>query len=202
MVALLPLFPLPSSFRSMQPDGGSLELDATADGCYYVETADDQVEGLASSVVDVCASVLKASLFNLCLYLDIVASIDACVSSLYSSPRGPWLVIWSLCFFYLCLELCCDIFPWVPDLDRTHLHVWLVYGRNGGVTSWYQSRLPIGSPFPTPWPKLSLVFKNYFTNMAVWLTGPSRQLGGIRIFYSLSILWDSILSSIRVKWNY
>ena len=26
----------------MQPDGGSLEPEATADGYYYVETADDQ----------------------------------------------------------------------------------------------------------------------------------------------------------------
>ena len=42
MVALLPILPLPSSLRLMQPDGGSLELDATADGYYYVETADDQ----------------------------------------------------------------------------------------------------------------------------------------------------------------
>ena len=52
-----------------------------------------QAGGLASLIVDVCASLLKASLFNLCLYSDIVASADSCVSSLYSSPRGPWLVI-------------------------------------------------------------------------------------------------------------
>ena len=37
-----PFSPLHSSFRLMQPDGGSLELDATADGYYYMETADDQ----------------------------------------------------------------------------------------------------------------------------------------------------------------
>ena len=30
--------------------------------------------------------------------------------------------------------------------------------------------------------------------------GPTSPLGGIRIFYSSSILWDSDLSSIRVKW--
>ena len=41
--------------------------------------------------------------------------------------------------------------------------------------------------------------KNKFTNLAVWLTGPRRQLGGIRIFYSSSILWDSESSSFRVK---
>ena len=37
-------------------------------------------------------------------------------------------------YFNLCLELCCDIFPWVPDLDCTHLHVWLVYDWIGDVT--------------------------------------------------------------------
>src|SRR3954464_10969034 len=41
-----------------------------------------------------CASLLKANLSNLCLYSDIVASADSCVFKLmYSSPRGPWLVI-------------------------------------------------------------------------------------------------------------
>ena len=44
-----------------------------------------------------------------------------------------------------------------------------------GVTSWYQSQLPVGSPFPTPWSKLSLVVQNYFTNLAVWLMGPRRH---------------------------
>ena len=37
-----PLFPLPSSFRLMQLDGGSLEPDATADEYYYMEAAEDQ----------------------------------------------------------------------------------------------------------------------------------------------------------------
>ncbi|XBJ01404.1 hypothetical protein VPH35_021058 [Triticum aestivum] len=31
-----------SSFLSEQPDGGSLEPDATADGYYYMEAAEDQ----------------------------------------------------------------------------------------------------------------------------------------------------------------
>ena len=87
--------------------------------------------GLASSIVDVCASLLKASLFNLCLYSDIVASADSLMyRAMYSSPRGPWLVIWSLYDFHLCLELCCGIFPWVSDLDRTRLRVWLTRGRH------------------------------------------------------------------------
>ena len=37
-----PFFPLRSSFRLMQPDGGSLEPDATTDGYYYMEAAEDQ----------------------------------------------------------------------------------------------------------------------------------------------------------------
>ena len=42
MVALLPLFPLSSSFWLMQPDVGDQEPDATVDAYYYVETADNQ----------------------------------------------------------------------------------------------------------------------------------------------------------------
>ena len=49
MVALLPLFPLSSSFQLMQPDGGAQDPnDPTDDYCYpagayyYVGTADDQ----------------------------------------------------------------------------------------------------------------------------------------------------------------
>ena len=41
-----------------------------------------------------CASLLKADLSNLCLYSDIVASADSSmIEQLYSSPRGPWLVL-------------------------------------------------------------------------------------------------------------
>ena len=49
-VSLLPLFPLSSSFRLMQPDVGAQDPDATFDddcyyhegAYYYVKTADDQ----------------------------------------------------------------------------------------------------------------------------------------------------------------
>ena len=37
-----PFSPLLPSFRLLQPDGGSLDPDATTDGYYYVETVDDQ----------------------------------------------------------------------------------------------------------------------------------------------------------------
>ena len=82
----------------------------------------------------------------------------------------------------------------------SHLRVWLVYDWIEGVTSWYQSRLPVGSPFPTPWPKLSLAFENGFTNMVVWLTGPRRHWVVLGSFTPRPLLWDSDLSSIRVKW--
>ena len=42
MVALLPLFPLSSPFRLVQPDVGAQEPDAIVDAYYYMETADDQ----------------------------------------------------------------------------------------------------------------------------------------------------------------
>ena len=52
MVASLPLFPLPSSFRLSQPDAGVQEPDATVDddtyntggAYYYVQAADDDQE--------------------------------------------------------------------------------------------------------------------------------------------------------------
>ena len=118
MVALLPLFPLLSCFRLMQPDGGSLEPDATTDGYWYVKTADDhellggpRQEALPLQSCYFCASLLKASLFNLCLYSDIVASADSCVSSYVFEPSRPLACNIKLVLFYLCLELCCDIFP-------------------------------------------------------------------------------------------
>ena len=48
-----------------------------------------QAGGLASSIVDVCACLLKASLFSLCMYSDIVASADSCVSSYVFEPSRP-----------------------------------------------------------------------------------------------------------------
>ena len=87
--------------RLLQSDGGPREPDATTDdGCfypegayYYVETVDDQqVPGRRPCRFDrccFCAYLLKASLFNLCLYSDIVASADSCVSSYVFEPLRP-----------------------------------------------------------------------------------------------------------------
>ena len=54
-----------------------------------------QAGGLASSIVaPFVLAFLRQNLFNLCLYSDIVASADSSmIEHLYSSPRGPWLVL-------------------------------------------------------------------------------------------------------------
>ena len=107
-----PSFPsFSSSSRMPQPDVGAQDPDATVDdnyysggAYYYVLPADDDQEEFRripgrrpaplSICIPVCASLLKANLFNLCLYSDIVASADSSmIEHLYSSPRGPWLVL-------------------------------------------------------------------------------------------------------------
>ena len=88
----------------MQPDVGAQEPDATVDddpyytdgASYYVQAADDQewlrrIPGRRhaplSICIPVCASLLKANVFNLCLYSDIIASTDSSmIEHLYSSP--------------------------------------------------------------------------------------------------------------------
>ena len=57
------------------------------------------------------------------------------IRALVFEPSRPLACNMMLVCLILLLELCCDIFPWVPDLDRTHLHAWLVYDWIGGVTS-------------------------------------------------------------------
>ena len=120
--------------------------------------------------------------------------------ALVFEPSRPLACIMMLVWLIYDVELCCDIFPWVPDLDRTHLRAWLVYGQIGGVTSWYQSQQPVGIPFPHSLAEVESSHWKTFSNLAVRPMGPRRHLGGIRMFYSLSILWDSDLSSIRAKW--
>ena len=119
--------------------------------------------------------------------------------ALVFEPSRPLACNIMLVWLILLLELCCDIFSWVRDLDRTRLHAWLVYDWIGGVTSWYQSQLPVGIPLPHSLAKVDSSHYKTFTNIAVWLTGPRHHMGGIRIFYSSSILWDSDLSSIGLN---
>ena len=120
--------------------------------------------------------------------------------ALVCEPSRPLACNMMLVWLILFVELCCDNFPWVPDLDRTRLLVWLVYGQIGGVTSWYQSRLPVGIPLPYSLAEVESSHWKTFTNMAVWLMGPRRHWVVLGSFTPRSLLWDSELSSIRVKW--
>ena len=95
--------------------------------------------------------------------------------ALIFEPSRPLACIMMLVWLILFVELCCDIFPWVPDLDHTCLRAWLVYSQIGGVTSWYQSRLPVGIPLSNSLAEVESSHCKTFTNMAVWLTGPRRH---------------------------
>ena len=121
--------------------------------------------------------------------------------ALVFEPSRPLACIMMLVWLILFVELCCDIFPWVPDLDRTHLRAWLVYDWIGGVTSWYQSRLPVGIPLPHSLAEVESSHYKTFTNMDVSLTGPRRHRVVLGSFTPRPLLWDSDLSSIRVKWS-
>ena len=50
-----------------------------------------------------------------------------------------------------------------------------MYGQIGGVTSWYQSRLPVGIPLPHSLAEVESRHYKTFTNMVVCLTGPRRH---------------------------
>ena len=120
--------------------------------------------------------------------------------ALVFEPSRPLACIMMLVWLIYVLELCCDIFPWVPDLDRTHLRAWLVYDWIGGVTSWYQSRLPVGIPLSHSLAEVESSHCKTFTNLAVCLTGPRRHWVVLGSFTPRPLLWDSELSSTRVKW--
>ena len=119
--------------------------------------------------------------------------------ALVFEPSRPLACIMMLVWLIYVLELCCDIFPWVPDLDRTRLRAWLVYDWIGGVTSWYQSRLPVGTPLPHSLTEVESRLYKTFTNMAVRPMGPRRHWVVVGSFTPRPLLWDSERSSIRVK---
>ena len=122
-----------------------------------------------------------------------------CDRALVFEPSRPLACIMMLVWLIYVVELCCDIFPWVLDLDRTHLSAWLVYGQIGGVTNWYQSLLPVGIPLSNSLAEVESRHYKTFTNMVVCLTGPHRHLGGIRIFYS-SILTLGLWTLFYLEW--
>ena len=120
--------------------------------------------------------------------------------ALVFEPSRPLACIMMLVWLILFLELCCDIFPWVLDLDCTRLRVWLVYDWIGGVTSWYQSRLPVGIPLSHSLAEVESSHWKTFTNMVVRLTAPHLHWVVVGSFIPRPLLWDSDLSSIPVKW--
>ena len=122
--------------------------------------------------------------------------------ALVFEPSRPLACIMMLVWLILLLESCCVIFSWVPDLDRTHLRVWLVYDWIKGVTSWYQSRLPEGIPLPHSLAEGESSHYKTFTNMAVCLTGTRRHWVVLGSFIPRPILRDFDHSSIRVKRNF
>ena len=85
----------------MQSDVGAQEPDATADAYYYVETAGDQellggsqAGGLAFSidVAFVLAFLRQTCLTHVCTQI-LLLPLTLVFELMYSSPRGPWLVI-------------------------------------------------------------------------------------------------------------
>src|SRR3954463_7643793 len=70
---------------------------------------------------------------------------------------------------------------------------------NRGVTSWCQSRLPVGIPLPYSLAEVESRHCKTFTNMAVRPMGPRRHWVVLGSFTPRSLLRDSELSSIRVK---
>ena len=95
--------------------------------------------------------------------------------ALVFEPSRPLPCNMMLVWLILFVELCCDIFPWVHDLDRTRLCVRLVCDWIGGVTSWYQSRLPVGISLPNSLAEVESRLYKTFTSMAVRLTAPRRH---------------------------
>ena len=132
--------------------------------------------------------------------------------ALVFEPSRPLACIMMLVWLIYVVELCCDIFPWVPDLDRTRLLVWLVYDWIRGVTSWYQSRLPVGIPLPHSLAEVESRHCKTFTNMVVRLTVPRRHWVVVGSFiprlYSgtlISLLFglnEFANSKIRISWSH
>ena len=115
--------------------------------------------------------------------------------ALVFEPSRPLACIMMLVWLILFVELCCDIFPWVPDLDRTHFRAWLNRGRHKLVSEPTACRNPPSNSLAEVESKL---YKT-FTNMAVRPMGPRRHWVVLGSFTPRSLLWDSELSSIRVK---
>ena len=74
-----------------------------------------------------------------------------------------------------------------------------MYGQIGGVTSWYQSRLPVGIPLPHSLAEVESRHCKTFTNMVVRLTGTRRHWVVVGSF--IPRLYSGILISLLFGFN-
>ena len=120
--------------------------------------------------------------------------------ALVFEPSRPLACIMMLVWLIYVLELRCDlpVSPWSWSYTfACMISVRSNWGRHKLVSEPTAYRNP---PSQTPWPKLSLDIAKTFTNLAVCLTGPRRHWVVVGSFIPRPILWDSDISSIRVKW--
>ena len=103
------------------------------------------------------------------------------------------------CMTYLCFRVVLWYLPVSPWSWSYTLACMISVRLNRGVTSWYQSRLPVGIPLPHSLAEVESRHCKTFTNMVVRLTGPHRHWVVLGSFTPRPLLWDSELSSIRVK---
>ena len=120
--------------------------------------------------------------------------------ALVFEPSRPLACIMMLVWLIYVLELCCDIFPWVPDLDRTHLRAWFSVRLNRGRHKLVSEPTACRNPLSNSSAEVESSHCKTFTNLAVCLTGPRRHRVVLGSFTPRPLLWDSDLSSIRVKW--
>ena len=174
MVALLSLFPIPNCCDQKSEPRSRRSPEAPSSTLSSPTRSSSEALGRRSSPFRSVSLFVLAFLRQTCLTMSVLR-YHLCVWLIYLGPHDPWFIIWRFMFkfefrvvlWYLPVSLwsractfACMISAW----------------SSRGITSWYQSRLPVGSPLPIPWSKLSLVFEKLcFTNMAVWLTGPRRQ---------------------------
>src|SRR3954464_9719551 len=87
--------------------------------------------------VDICASLLKATLYSRVCTQILLLPLTLCSRAVVFETSWPLAYIKQLVLFLL-LELCCDIMPCVLDLGRVPcLYDYYTRSYFGGVTSWY-----------------------------------------------------------------
>ena len=139
---------------------------------------------LSDLVVCICASHLMAFHVYFCVCTQILLLPLTCaLKLLYSSPRGPWFVLYSLSYFIL--VLCCDILPWVPGRGFRERHK-LVSEPTAYRTPPSNSLVVVESS----------VWKTGLLTLDVWLTGPHRQYHPLVLGSFIPYLYSGTLISL------